>query len=142
MQIARTFCGMVNRFSIHFTSPHLSSSCRLAFKALIHCFHLTRSLATVLAEAQLFHPSDVRSVSTVRLQVVLGRPTFLFPSGFHVSATEHILLASILSTWPIHLQRRSITSSLSFFVPALMWRFSFEIVLGHLIFNICLRHLF
>ena len=84
---------------IYFTSPlHLSSSCPLTHKALIHCLHLPLSLATALADAKLFHPSCVRSCSVVFLHVAFGHPTLHFPSGCHVSTVVQILLSSSFST--------------------------------------------
>lgn len=130
------------QLKLQHTSPHLSSSCPLAHKAPIHCLHLCLSLATVLADAQLFQPSFVRSCSVVLLHVVLGRPTFLLPSGCHVKAVVHIRVLSILSTWPIHPHFLFATLSLTFDVLVFRSSSSFEIFSGHLILSICLRHLF
>ena len=47
----------------------------------------------------------VASASTVRLRVILGRPRFLCPSGFHSTATLAMGPWSLRNIWPIHLQR-------------------------------------
>ena len=52
------------------------------------------------------HPCFFISVSTVLLQVSLGLPLFLRPSGVHLWATLGSDVGGIRSTCPIHLHRR------------------------------------
>ena len=49
-------------------------------------------------------PMAVASASTVRLQVILGRPRFLCPTGFHSTATFGMEPWSLRNIWPIDLQ--------------------------------------
>ena len=127
----------------HFTSPHLSSSCRLAHKVPIHLLQFCRSLAAVLACAHVVHPSWFLSCSVVLLHVVFGRPTFLLPSGCHVRAVVHILLLLLKRrTCPIHFHFLDITMVLMFLALALTCSSSLDIFSGHLTLRMFLRHLF
>ena len=99
-------CHRVSFMIATITSPHLSSSCPVAHKALIQLLHLSRSFATFLACPHVNHPSLSRSTSTVLLQVVLGRPLDLLPSGVHVlRAVLQWLPWSIHWSCPLVLQR-------------------------------------
>ena len=49
-------------------------------------FHLFLSIAILAASVHVLNPISHLSLSTVFLQVSLGRPLFLFPSGAHISA--------------------------------------------------------
>ena len=68
------------------TSPYLSSSCLVAYKAFTESLHASRLAATVFTSSHDRHPSSALSFSTVRLQVVFGLPLLLFPSGAQVTA--------------------------------------------------------
>ena len=122
-------------------SPHLSSSGPVAHKVAVDSFQFPLFLATRLASFQDFQPSSFLSFSTVRLHVVLGRPTFRRPSGFHVNAVIQSLLSSILSTCPIHFHLLILTSSLILLSLVLLSISSLDMTYGHLIFNILLQHL-
>jgi len=61
--------------------------------------HSVRSFATCLAWFHDDHPMLFLSVSAVLLQLTLGRPIFLFPSGAQVIATWHWSFLSLLSMW-------------------------------------------
>ena len=77
------------------------SSRHEAHKAVTVSRQLALSCAAPLTSAQLDHLFCLSSFSTVLLHVVLGRPTFLFPSGCHSIATMQSSFLSFLSTWPI-----------------------------------------
>ena len=64
-----------------FTSLHLSPSAKVAHRASTCAFHRFLSCAAVRTSLQDCHPAWDLSFSTVRHQVVFGRPLFLFPSG-------------------------------------------------------------
>ena len=128
-------------FNSHLTSPHLSSSGQVAHKAAVLSLQFALSLATSFASFHDCHPKSFLSFSTVRLQVVFGRPTLLLPSGFHVIAVMQCLLSSIRRTCPIHFHLLAFTSSLILFNPVLMRISSFDTIYGHLIFKIRLKHL-
>ena len=50
------------------------------------------------------YPVYLTSASWLRLHVFLGRPLFLFPSGFQVKGCRVILSTGLRRVWPIHLQ--------------------------------------
>ena len=91
---------------------HLSSSCPLAHKASVQRRHSVRSFATCLAWFHNDHPMLFLSVSAVLLQLTLGRPIFLFPSGAQVIATWQWSSLSLLSMWPSQSHLRFRTSLL------------------------------
>ena len=116
--------------------PFLSETTRAATNSL----HLRRSWASV---CKVPHecPMAVASASTVRLHVILGRPRFLCPSGFHSNATLGMEPWSLRNIWPIHLQRlRAIVVSI-----LACWHSSkrswFEIIWGPKILTILRRFL-
>ena len=93
------------------------------------------------ASLQPFHPNLVFiSLSTVLLELSIGLPFFLLPSGFQVNATLTWLLGSLLSMCPIYLQRLSRIVSLTGLVLVRRYSSSFEIFIGHLIFMIFFKH--
>jgi hypothetical protein len=61
--------------------------------------HLVLFAAKAFTSAQLSF-SGFNSFSTVRRHVVLGRPLFLFPCGFHSSAALEISLGGFLRQCP------------------------------------------
>ena len=102
-----------------FTSPHLSSSRSVAHKVALLFLHLSLSLARALASSQDFQPAIVLSFSTVRRQLVLGRPTFLLPIGVQVSAVAQWCSLGILRTCPKNLHLLLFTSILILVHPVL-----------------------
>ncbi len=72
--------------------------------------------------------------------MILGRPTFLFPSGCHSIATMQSSFLSFLSTWPIQFHLLLRISSLIFFMPVTWEIVSFRMHCGHQILRILLRH--
>ena len=121
--------------------PHLSSSSPVAHKAARFSLQCTLSLAIGLAAFHDVHPNSFLSLSTVRLRVVFGRPTFLLPSGAHVRAVMQWQLSSILSTWPIHFHLLPLTSSLIRCMLVFLSMSSLDMTYGHLTLSILLRHL-
>ena len=82
---------------------------------------LQRFLSCALARTspQDFHPALDLSFSTVRRQVVFGRPIFLFPSGVHVRAVTQSLSGCCLRICPMNRHLLLLTSSLNFTTLAL-----------------------
>ena len=91
-----------------------SSSSRLGHKASVSSLHRVLSLAMCWACPHVSSLS-FSSAITVRRQVVLGRPLFLFPGGVHLNATFGMRFSSILSTCPSHRKRRRLIS------PTILW---------------------
>jgi hypothetical protein len=89
----------------------------------------------------VFQPAPFRSSSTIRRQVVFGRPLFLLPSGVHPRATAQSSVLSFLKTCPIQFHLRLLTSSLILSVPAISKTVLFVTCSCHLILKILLRHL-
>ena len=71
------------KWTHHLTLRHLSSSGPVAHTVAVDSFQLPLFLATCLALFQDLQPNSFLSFSTVLLHIVLGRPIFLCPSGFH-----------------------------------------------------------
>ena len=94
-----------------------------------------------LAPTYVLHPCLSLSFSTVRRQVVLGLPLFLFPSGFHPRATAQSLFASFLRTCPIQHHLLLLTSSLIGSAPAISSTSLFGTCCSHLMWKILLRHM-
>ena len=122
------------------TSPHLSSSRSVAHKAAPLFLHLSLSLARALASSQDFQPAIVLSFSTVRRQVVLGRPIFLLPIGVQVSAVAQWCTLGILRTCPKNLHLLLFTSILILVHPALSLSSSIDTMEGQNIPRLLLRH--
>ena len=116
------------------------SSRHEAHKAVTVSRQLALSCAAPLTSDQLDHLFCLDSFSTVLLHVVLGRPTFLFPSGFHSIATMQSSFLSFLSTWPIQFHLLLRISSLIFVTPVIWEIVSFLMRCGHQILKIRLRH--
>ena len=104
-------------------------------------FHLFLSMATLAASAHVLNPISHLSLSTVLLQVSLGRPLFLFPSGAHVSAVLGNESGFILNTCPIHLHLRVFICVLILSDPVLSLTSSFVTFIGQWIFRIFCKHL-
>ena len=99
-------------------------------------FHFCLSVAKNLSSFQLLPAS----LFTDLLQLFLGLPLFLFPWGSQNSVLFGISPSSFLNVWQIHLHFRIlkfISSCLVTFHTTLL-----EIIFGHHILNIYLRHLF
>jgi len=101
-------------------------------------FHFRLSAAKYISSFQLLPAS----LFTDLLQLFLGLPLFLYPWGFQNSALFGISPTSFLNVWPIHL-------NFLFLIPTFMssclvtfHRSLLEVVFGHHILNIYLRHLF
>ena len=120
---------------------YLSSARLVAHKASTEFLHLFLSAAVTRASSHELHPASLLSFSNVRLQVVFGRPFFLFPSGAHVIAMLLWLFLSCLRMWPIIFHLRRFTSTLSGFVPAFSCNSSVVTCSSQRIRRICLRHL-
>ena len=84
-------------------TPHPSSlrSRPVAHQAALLLFHLLPSLARAIASSQDFQPTIALSLSTVRRQVVLRRPTFLLPVGVQLNAGAQRCSLDILRTCPV-----------------------------------------
>jgi hypothetical protein len=70
-------------------------------RARVKVRHLVLFAAKASTSVQLFF-CDFNTFSTVRRHVVLRRPLFLFPCGFHSSVAFVILLGDFLIACPIH----------------------------------------
>ena len=62
--------------------------------------HLTRSWAAFITPFQQVSCCAI-SVSVLRLQLLRGRPLFLFPCGFHLRAWRVVLFGGFLKVWSI-----------------------------------------
>jgi len=98
-------------FLVTFTFTFLLRA-RWAHKASVQHCHSTGSFATCLAWFHDDHPMLFLSVSAVLLQLTLGHPIFLFPSGAKVIATWQWSSLSLLSMWPSQSHLRFRTSLL------------------------------
>jgi hypothetical protein len=82
------------------------------------------------------------SLFTDLLQLFISLPLFLFPWGFQSSALFGISPSSFLNVWPIHL---TFLFHISTFISSCLVTFHrslLEIISGHHILNIYVRHLF
>ena len=82
------------------------------------------------------------SLVTDLLQLVLGLPLFLLPWGFHSRAAFGTSPSSFLSVWPIHLNFLFLISKFISPWPVALYKSLLEIIFGHHILRIYLRHLF
>jgi hypothetical protein len=96
--------------------------------------------ANALTSLQVF-PISVISSSVGLLQVFLGRPLLLAPWGFQSNASFFMAPAGFLKVCPVHFHFFLIWMSIdSCFV--ISHRELFDIVSGHLMFKMRLKHLF
>ena len=79
---------------------YLCPSTRWEHGPSIKALHRILRCAMVAISCQVY-PIFLASDSTSRRQVFLGRPLFLFPWGFHVSACLVMLVVGFLNVWPI-----------------------------------------
>ena len=97
----------------------LSPGAKVAHRASTWAFQRFLSCAAVRTSLQDCHPALDLSFSTVRRQVVFGRPLFLLPSGVHVRAVTQSLSGCCLKMCPMNLHLLLLTSSLNFSTLAL-----------------------
>jgi len=101
-------------------------------------FHFRLSAAKKLSSFQLLPAS----LFTDLLQLFLGLPLFLFPWGFQSRAAFGISPSFFVNVWPIHL---NFLFRISTFISSCLVTFHrslLQIIFGHHILNIHLRHLF
>ena len=104
--------------------------------------HFCLSAAALASTSQVFRHISFSSLSAILLQVYLGLPFFLFPSGIYCKAILLLSFLSPRSMCPIYLHLfsfmlSSIDLTYVFFLSSLLFIF-----IGQKIFIICLRHLF
>jgi hypothetical protein len=86
------------------------------------------------------HSSLPTSLVTDLLQLVLGFPLFLLPWGFHSRAAFGTSPSSFLNVWPIHLNFLFLISKFISSWPVALHNSLLEIIFGHHILRIYLRH--
>jgi hypothetical protein len=101
-------------------------------------FHFSLSAAKDLSSFQLLPTSLITDL----LQLFLGLLLFLFPWGFQSRAAFGISPSSFLNVWPVHLNFIFLISKFISSYPVTFRRSLLEIIFGHHILNIYLRHLF
>src|SRR4029434_4306858 len=111
----------------------------MGHKASTICLHLDLSCAACCASPQVRFISFSSAV-TVRRQVFLGRPCFLFPGGVHRRAILGMRSWSILRTCPSHLNRRRLISSTTLLHLVFLYRCALDIFSGQKIRQSFLRH--
>ena len=124
------------------SSLHLSPGAKMAHRASICAFHGFLSCAAVHTSLQDCHPALDLSFSTVRRQVVFGRPLFLLPSRVHVKSVTQSWSGCCLRMCPMNSHLLLLTPSINFSTLALSSRSLLLILSCHLIFIILLRHRF
>ena len=107
---------------------------------------LSRAVPTLLVSASSSLPQlcplILVSASSSLLQVILGRPLFLLPWGFHMRACLTMLDVGFLRVWPIHLHLRWRISSSTGSCCVRCQRSSLVMTLGQRIRRIVRRHVF
>ena len=101
-------------------------------------FHFCLSAAKNLSSFQLLPASLITDL----LQLFLGLPLFLFPRGFQSRAAFGISQSSFLNVWPIQINFLFLISKYISSCSVTFHRSLLEIIFGHHILNIYLRHLF
>ena len=101
--------------------------------------HLTRSWAAFITIVQQVSCCAI-SVSVLCLQLLRGRPLFLFPCGFHLRAWRVVLSGGFLKVLPIQ-DAFPLVCLETDSCPALSHSTSFLSLSDHLIPNILLRHI-
>ena len=101
-------------------------------------FHFCLSAAKNSSSFQLLPTSLVIEL----LQLVLGLPLFLFPWEFHSRAAFGTYPSSFLNVWPIHLNFLFLISKFISSWPVALHKSLLEIIFGHHILRIYLRHRF
>jgi hypothetical protein len=110
-------------------------------RAPVKLLHLILWFANALTSLQFF-PISVISSSVVLLQVFLGRPLLLTPWGFQSNASFSMVPAGFLRVWPIHLHFLFLTWMSIGSCSVISHRELFDIVSGHLMLKMRLKHLF
>jgi len=100
-------------------------------------FHFCLSAARNLSSFQLLPTS----LMTELLQLFLGLPLFLLPSGFHSRAAFGISPSSFLSVWLIHLSFLFLISKFISSWPVTLHKSLLEMTFGYHILKMYLRHL-
>jgi len=100
--------------------------------------HFCLSAAKNLSSFQLLPASLITDL----LQLFLSLPLFLFPWGFQSRAAFGISKSFFLNVWLIHLNFLFLISKLISSYPVTFHTSLLEIIFGHHILNIYLRHLF
>ena len=104
-------------------------------------FHLSLWVAIALTSLHvLFSPLISSSIDL--FQVILGHPLRLTPCGFQSSACFSTAPFVFLSVWPIQLHFLVFICISIGFCLVFSHRSSFDIVSGHVICRILLKHLF
>ena len=101
-------------------------------------FHFCLSAARNLSSFQLLPASLITDL----LQLFFGLPLFLFPWGFQRRAAFGTSPSCFLNVWPIHLNFLFLISQFISSCPFAFHRSLLEIIFGHHILSIYLRHLF
>ena len=101
-------------------------------------FHFCLSAARNLSIFQLLPASLITDL----LQLFFGLPRFLFSWGFQSRAAFGTCLSSFLNVWQIHLNFLFLISKFISSCPVTFHRSLLEIIFGHHILSIYLRHLF
>ena len=99
-------------------------------------FHFYRLLKTLVHSS--FYPLPWLPI----LQLFLGLPLFLFPWGFRRRTAFDISPYSFVNVWPIHPNFLFLISTFISSCPVNFHRSLLEIIFGHHILYIYLRHLF
>lgn len=122
-----------------FPHPSAIGSDIMGHKASTTCLHLDLSCAACCASPQVRFISFSSAV-TVRRQVFLGRPCFLFPGGVHRRAILGMRSWSILRTCLSHLNRRRLISSTTLLHLVFLYKCALDIFSGQKIRQSFLRH--
>ena len=109
--------------------------------AFMKLFHLVLSSARPFAIFQLYQ-ALCSSNSVVSFLVVLGLPLFLVPWGFQSNACLYIVPCGLPSLWPIQRHFLSFICCSEGVSFVLCHNSSFEMLSGHLSFQIRLTHRF
>ena len=91
LNYVQTECPCAAAWQLIPVTCYLSSSCHVAHKASTLDLHDALSTAASRTSPHVLHPALLLSTSTVRLQVVLGLPRLLLPTGAHVRACTQSL---------------------------------------------------
>ena len=101
-------------------------------------FHFCLSAARNLSSFQLLPASLITDL----LLLFFGLPLFLFPWGFQSRAAFGTSPSSFLNVWPIHLNFLFLISKFIPSCPVTFHRSLLEIIFGHHVLSVYLRHLF
>ena len=102
----QTICKVVERQSFLLSSKSIKSKPLLRHRPSTRLHQALRSWDYIFNYFQTY-PVSLTSASRSLRHVFLGRPLFLFPSGFQIKACRVMPLTGFWRLWPIHLQRLS-----------------------------------